>query len=577
MNDSVDNAAPEDTALEDTARRWAEHDPDPADREAVLGWIADGDTDSLRRAFHGPLAFGTAGLRAAVGPGESQLNRAVIRRTTAGLMAWLKSRVQDSTPVVVIGCDARHGSAEFRRDAAQVVAAAGGRALLLPAQNPTPLTAFTVRHLGADAGIMVTASHNPPADNGYKVYLGGRVAPRSGEGVQLIAPADKEIGEAIAAAPPADEVPRSDAAADSGAGIEKVDTRAQYAERALSLVGTGADAEAQRRDVTIALTAMHGVGAALTRDILSRAGFTVSLVPGQAEPDPDFPTVSFPNPEEKGALDLAKQHAVEVDADVILALDPDADRCAVAIPDQSEAAGEWRQRWRQLSGDETGALLGEYLATRYENENVEGALASSVVSSRLLAEIAAWHGLEHHTTLTGFKWIARTPRLLFGYEEAIGFCCDPAAVADKDGITASLVVASLVAELKAAGRGVGDALEDIAKRYGRYLTQPLTFRVADTGLIAKGMQKLRGTPPTSFAGSPVVETRDLAEDELGIGATDGMLFVTADNDQVVCRPSGTEPKLKCYLEVVLPADSTREEAEERLSVISDELTGFFDM
>lgn len=551
------------------AQEWAEHDPDPATASDIRALIAAGDEDGLRAAFAGPLAFGTAGLRAQVGAGESRLNRAVVMRTTYGLVSWLESVIR-AKPVVVIGCDARHGSEQFQRDAAEVVSAAGGRALVLPAKNPTPLTAFSVKALGADAGVMVTASHNPPADNGYKVYLGGRVAQGPAEGVQLVSPADASIATAISTAPMADEIARD------SANIEAIDTRDDYLARTAHLAGANTD-------VTIALTAMHGVGAALGERLLSDAGFAVSLVPEQALPDPDFPTVSFPNPEEKGALDLSKAHATSIGADVIIAYDPDADRCAVATPDSRAEGG-----WRQLTGDELGALLGQYLATR--GASAEGAFANSIVSGRLLGKIAKAHGREHATTLTGFKWIARTPNLAFGYEEAIGYCPDPATVADKDGVATSLVVASLVGDLKAAGRTLDDALADLAREHGLYRTAPLTFRVEDLSIIAKGMETLRTNPPVQLAGSQVVEVKDMAKDELGIGATDGMYFLTADNDRVICRPSGTEPKLKCYLEVVIPAENFADysadsadgevpvaAADERLARISADLRAHLGM
>ncbi|RAV31162.1 phospho-sugar mutase [Corynebacterium heidelbergense] len=542
--------------LRDRAQLWADHDPDPTTSQQVLDLLSAEDAVGLAEAFHGPLSFGTAGLRAPLGPGESRMNRAVVIRATSGLMAWLREQVD--TPVVVVGCDTRHGSAQFQLDAARVIAGAGGRALLLPPQNPTPLTAYAVKSEGADAGIMVTASHNPPQDNGYKVYLGGRIATGSAEGVQLISPADREIAAAIAAAPPADEV------ALASENIEHIDPRQQYARRAAGLAGNNTD-------VHIALTAMHGVGAQLGRQILQTAGFQVSLVPEQADPDPDFPTVSFPNPEEPGALDLAKKHADAVGADVLIAYDPDADRCAVAIPDAREPGA-----WRQLTGDETGALLGEYLAAR----GATGTMANSVVSSRLLGRIAEAHGLEHRTTLTGFKWIARAPGLCFGYEEAIGYCCDPEAVADKDGVGTSVVLASLVGDLKAQGKTLEDGLADLARQHGLYQTAPLTFRVADLTLIARGMDKLRADPPTSLGGSAVTTVADLAQDPLGIGATDGMMFLTEDNDRVICRPSGTEPKLKCYLEVVLPVRGEtvpRDEAIARLAGISRDLREFLQM
>ncbi|RAV32621.1 phospho-sugar mutase [Corynebacterium heidelbergense] len=542
--------------LRDRAQHWADHDPDPTTRQQVLDLLSAEDAVGLAEAFHGPLSFGTAGLRAPLGPGESRMNRAVVIRATSGLMAWLREQVD--SPVVVVGCDARHGSAQFQLDAARVIAGAGGRALLLPPQNPTPLTAYAVKSEGADAGIMVTASHNPPQDNGYKVYLGGRIATGSAEGVQLISPADREIAAAIAAAPPADEV------ALASENIEHIDPRQQYARRAAGLAGNNTD-------VHIALTAMHGVGAQLGRQILQTAGFQVFLVPEQADPDPDFPTVSFPNPEEPGALDLAKNHADAVGADVLIAYDPDADRCAVAIPDAREPGA-----WRQLTGDEMGALLGDYLAAR----GATGTMANSVVSSRLLGRIAEAHGLEHRTTLTGFKWIARAPGLCFGYEEAIGYCCDPEAVADKDGVGTSVVLASLVGDLKAQGKTLEDGLADLARQHGLYQTAPLTFRVADLTLIARGMDKLRADPPTSLGGSAVTTVADLAQDPLGIGATDGMMFLTEDNDRVICRPSGTEPKLKCYLEVVLPVRGEtvpRDEAIARLAGISRDLREFLQM
>ncbi|QMV86146.1 phospho-sugar mutase [Corynebacterium hindlerae] len=541
-------------SLIETARNWAAHDPDPETKAEILTLVDAGDEAELAQRFQGPLAFGTAGLRAKVGAGESRLNQAVITRVTYGLTAWLRSKI-GADPVIVVGCDARHGSKKFQQVAAEVISALGGRALVLPPENPTPLTAFSVKKYHADAGIMVTASHNPPADNGYKVYLGGRVATGAAEGVQLVSPADKEIASAFEAAPMADEI------ALSTDNIEQVDPREEYIARAKTLAG-------EHRDVTIALTPMHGVGGAIGHQLLSELGFTVSVVPEQADPDPDFPTVSFPNPEEQGALDLAKRHAESIDADVIIAYDPDADRCAVA----TRVAGQWRQ----LSGDETGALLGQYIAAR----GATGAFANSIVSSRLLGQIAKAHGLHHENTLTGFKWIARTPELAFGYEEAIGYCCDPAAVADKDGISASVLVASLVGELKAQGRTLMDALDDLARTHGLYLSAPLTFRVSDLSLIAEGMHTLRTNPPTQLAGAKVTEVIDLAAGTLPCGATDGMYFVTERDDRVIVRPSGTEPKLKCYLEVVFPVtgeDVPREAAQQRLTEISEELRAHLGM
>lgn len=543
------------------ATQWAEHDPDPATADLVKGLLArgrEGDQEAiaeLHKRFAGPLMFGTAGLRGEVGAGESCMNRAVVIRATAGLMAWLKDTVGDA-PRVVIGCDARHGSAAFHADVAAVVIAAGGEALVLPKQLPTPVTAFAVRHLGADAGVMVTASHNPPADNGYKVYLGGRAAQGAAEGVQIIAPADAQIAEKIAAAPPADEVPYTP-------GGTEVDVVEDY------LAAVTATAENGSGDLKIVLTPMHGVGGQVAKDALERAGFSsVVLVEKQALPDPDFPTVAFPNPEEPGALKLALATAHEVSADVVLALDPDADRLAVAVPD---GAG-----YRQLSGDETGALLGEYLAKKAKG----GTLANSIVSGRLLGKIAAQHGLDYQATLTGFKWIARTPDLVFGYEEAIGFCTNPAAARDKDGVNAAVVFASYLAGLKAAGRTVQDELEALARTHGLHQTAPLTFRVEDLSLIAEGMQRLRTNPPRQIAGSEVVAFHDLAEGFEGLPPTEGVLLLTADDDRVIARPSGTEPKLKCYLEVVVPVEGETlptEQARLRLNRIKTELKDILDM
>ncbi|MCK7677092.1 phospho-sugar mutase [Corynebacterium sp. CCM 9186] len=558
----------------DRARNWASHDPDPATREELNQLIdaaASSTADSaavteLESRFAGPLMFGTAGLRGRVGAGETRMNRAVVTRATHGLMSWLNDQVDD-TPTVVIGCDARHGSADFRKAAAGVIAAAGGRALVLPAQLPTPITAFAVRHLGADAGIMVTASHNPPDDNGYKVYLGGRVASGPAEGVQLISPADTEIAGAIAAAPPADEI------ALAWEKSEHVDVLDAYLSRAEEIGRAFPATDAARSGLRVALTPMHGVGGYTAVRALEAAGFTdVHLVPGQAEPDPDFPTVAFPNPEEPGALDLSMELAREIDADIIIALDPDADRCSTAIPDSDAPGG-----WRQLTGDEIGALLGEFLASHRENGDTAEppVLANSIVSGRLLARIAAAHGLRHQATLTGFKWIARTPGMIFGYEEAIGYCCDPTRVRDKDGVTAAVTMCSLAAGLKAAGRSLQDELDDLARRHGLHATAPLTFRVADTSLIAEGMRTLRSAPPSQLAGSPVVECVDLLDGYRDLPATDGMLLVTRDDDRVIVRPSGTEPKLKCYLEVVLPVATDgaipRTTAAERLEQIRTDM------
>lgn len=542
---------------------WIDHDPDPATREdlANLKALADGGDEEARAEladrFSGPLTFGTAGLRGKMGGGPHRMNRAVVRQAAAGLIAYLQDKVGRDA-FVVIGFDARYHSRDFATDTAAIVTAAGGRAAIMPRTLPTPLLAWAVRHLGADAGVMVTASHNPPADNGYKVYLGGRAATEEGQGVQIVPPADKEIAEAIAAAGPADEIPLAEG------GWEMIDEAVidAYVERALSLIPAG-----HSSDLKIVHTAMHGVGSEMMLRVLKEAGFAdVTAVPEQAEPDPDFPTVAFPNPEEAGALDLATRLAEKIGADIVLANDPDADRCSAAVPTSDG--------WRQLSGDEIGSLLGEHMAET--GALTGGNLASSIVSSRLLGKIAAKHGLGYTPTLTGFKWIARAPELIFGYEEAIGFCVDPDGVRDKDGVTASLLLAYLAGKLKKEGRSLLDQLDELAATHGVYLTAPVTIRVDDLSLMPATMAHLRANPPTTLAGSSVVESVDLAEGTDSLPPTDALILVSERGDRAVVRPSGTEPKVKCYLEVIEPVDgelaNAQTEAARRMEGLKEDMS-----
>ncbi|MCM3662299.1 phospho-sugar mutase [Georgenia satyanarayanai] len=531
----------------DVVRSWIAEDPDPQtanelgvllERATAGGPEAHKARAELEDRFSGPLAFGTAGLRGALGGGPNRMNRAVVIRTTAGLAAWLSEQLAGAAPRVVIGYDARHGSARFAEDAAAVVTGAGGEAMLMPTVGPTPVLAYAVRALDADAGIMVTASHNPKEDNGYKVYLGGRVVTDSGQGAQLVSPADAEIAARIAAVGPLADVPRP---ADGWQVLDPSITE-EYVARVASLVPHG-----YARSLRIVYTPMHGVGAEVAVAALGAAGFTdVHVVAEQAEPDPEFPTVVFPNPEEPGALDLAFRLAQQVEADVIIANDPDADRCSVAVPDTGTVEG-----WRQLTGDEVGALLGKQAAISAAVSG-HGVLASSVVSSRLLARIASSHGLEHRTTLTGFKWISRVPGLVFGYEEALGYCVDPQAVRDKDGISAAVRVALLASQLVDRGSTLLDVLDELALQYGLHATAPLTLRVEDVSVIPPAMKRLRESGPEALAGSPVVRTIDLSAGEDGLPPTDGLVYLTARGDRAIIRPSGTEPKLKCYLEAVEP-------------------------
>lgn len=557
-------SASENAELIPQARTWLAEDPDPdtrAELEALLAAVEAGDTaaaDDLAARFAGTLQFGTAGLRGELGAGPLRMNRSVVVRAAAGLAAYLKARGQGDG-LVVVGHDARHKSVDFARATAAVMVGAGLRAAVLPGPLPTPVLAFAIRHLGAVAGVAVTASHNPPRDNGYKVYLG--------DGSQIVPPADAGIAEEIAAVGPLAGVPLADEGWET-LGEEVVEA---YLDRAASVVDRHTP-----RDVSVVYTPLHGVG----RDVLTaafvRAGFPAPhVVAEQGEPDPDFPTVAFPNPEEPGAMDLAFAAARALGPDIVIANDPDADRCAVAVPDRAAAGG-----WRMLRGDEVGALLATHLVHR----RAIGTFAASIVSSSLLSRIAARAGLPYAETLTGFKWISRVEGLRFGYEEALGYCVDPAGVRDKDGVTAALAVAELTAELKAKGRTLADLLDDIALEYGLHATDQLSVRVADLSVIDDAMSRLRERPPSSLAGLSVVTAEDLAKGSAELPPTDGLRYRLAgspdagvESARVIVRPSGTEPKLKCYLEVVLSvpgADrlaAVRAQAAEVLAAVKADL------
>ncbi|MFD9750573.1 phospho-sugar mutase [[Kitasatospora] papulosa] len=507
------------------ARTWLAEDPDPETRAELAGLIDSEDLAALADRFAGTLQFGTAGLRGEIGAGPMRMNRSVVIRAAAGLAAYLKAHGQDGG-LVVIGYDARYKSADFARDTAAVMTGAGLRAAVLPRPLPTPVLAYAVRHLGAVAGVEVTASHNPPRDNGYKVYLG--------DGSQIVPPADAEIAAAIAAVGPLDGVPRPE----SGWEILGEDVLDAYLARTDAVLSPGSP-----RSARTVYTAMHGVGTSVLTAAFARAGFPEPvLVAEQAEPDPAFPTVAFPNPEEPGAMDLAFATARRAGPDLVIANDPDADRCAVAVPDPSAEGG-----WRMLRGDEVGALLAAHLVDR----GATGVLAESIVSSSLLGRIADEAGLGHEETLTGFKWIARVEGLRYGYEEALGYCVDPEGVRDKDGITAALLVAELASVLKEKGRTLLDLLDDLALAHGLHATDQLSVRVEDLTVIADAMRRLRETPPTALAGLPVTSAEDLSLGTDALPPTDGLRYHLT-GARVIVRPSGTEPKLKCYLEVVVP-------------------------
>lgn len=517
-----------------TPEEWIAHDPDPA----TAAELAACDADELAARFARPLTFGTAGLRGPVRGGPDAMNVAVVSRATWAVAQVLKRRGLGGSSVVV-GRDARHGSAAFATTTAEVLAAQGFSVLLLPGATPTPVLAFAVRHTGAAAGIQITASHNPPGDNGYKVYADG--------GIQIISPTDRDIENAIGTAPVADRIPRTPVSP------ARTDLFDRYVERAAGLRhGTGS--------VRVALTPLHGVGGAVAVETLQRAGFTqVHTVGAQFAPDPDFPTVAFPNPEEPGATDALLTLAADVGADVAIALDPDADRCAVGVPDA------WG--WRMLSGDETGWLLGDYLLATARPGAV---VASTVVSSRMLAAIAARRGATHVETRTGFKWLARADasvpggRLVYAYEEAIGHCADPDAVRDKDGISAAVLVCDLVAALKERGDTVPGALDELARRYGVHDVAAVSRRVADPAEAARLLDRLRADPPRRLAGLPAT-TADLG---------DALIFTGRADDasaRVVVRPSGTEPKLKWYIEIRCPVAGDLAAARARACALRDDV------
>lgn len=559
------------------ARLWADTDPDHATAAQLRKLLAEATADGeaaeaaladLADRFSGTLQFGTAGLRAALGAGPMRMNRAVVRRTAAGIASFLQDKSEGWTPSAVIGYDARHNSRAFALETAAVFSAAGIEAFLLPCTLPTPVLAYAVRALDTDAGVMVTASHNPAQDNGYKVYLGGRTVKGPGRGAQIVPPYDAEIAARIDYSVPLDSI---ETAPEGWTDVSE-SIAADYINAVDALVSRDGYPS---RDLKIVLTPMHGVGGETMTAVLRDAGFTsVKLVAAQAQPDPDFPTVAFPNPEEPDALDMAVAMAAETDADIVLANDPDADRAAVAAKDP--ATGQWRM----LRGDETGALLGAHLAARIRSGHLKPRVraghspvfANSIVSSRLLARIAASAGFAHQETLTGFKWISRVPGLVYGYEEALGYCVAPGLVRDKDGISAGLLIAELAASLKASGRTLFDMLDDLALEHGLHASDQLSVRVADLALIPQMMTRLREQPPASLAGSPVASAVDLSTGSADLPPTDGLLYLTRDSTRIIVRPSGTEPKLKCYLEVIEPVSgrdglgAARTAAAERLAV-----------
>ncbi|MGB3764161.1 MAG: phospho-sugar mutase [Ornithinimicrobium sp.] len=541
------------------AREWRDDDPDATTRaemdELIESADATGDLAELGDRFAGTLAFGTAGLRGRLGAGPNRMNRSVVIRAAAGLTAYLQEEGDVASPLVVIGFDARTNSDVFAVDTAEVVAAAGGRAVLLPAPLPTPVLAFAIGHLGADAGVMVTASHNPATDNGYKVYLA--------DGSQIVSPADSQIAAHIDDVATTLSVPRSE--------DEFTRLGDEVVEAYLDTVAAVVDPDGPR-ELSLVHTALHGVGADVVRRAFERVGFDAPApVEEQEQPDPDFSTVTFPNPEEAGAMDAALLLAESVHPDAVIANDPDADRCAVAIPG--------KDGWRMLRGDEVGWLLGYHLiARRIDPASERTVLARSIVSSRMLGAMAEAAGLQAAETLTGFKWIGRVPGLAYGYEEALGYCCDPATVPDKDGISAALLIAELIAELRSHDGTVDDVLDELALSHGVHATDAFSVRLDDLSLVSPMLDRLLHSPPETIGRAAVRSVEDLDRPADDLPGTPGVRFYLEDDTRVIVRPSGTEPKIKVYLEAIVPVEgrgqlkSSRAEASQRLAAAVTTMT-----
>jgi phosphomannomutase len=532
-----------DSNLTSRVQSWIEQDPDAVTKSQLTELVNAAQTDQaalleLQDAFSAPLEFGTAGLRGALGAGPNRMNRVTVLQAASGLAHYL---VQQgfSGRKVVIGFDARYNSDVFADDTARVMSGAGLEPVIFSHVVPTPVLAFAIRHLGACAGVMVTASHNPPQDNGYKVYLG--------DGRQIVSPVDEQISKLIKTVTDVREIVQG-----SPGTFVSDDVVETYTSLTSQLIMSGPITDAQRKSVTSVYTAMHGVGWKTLQSVFSASGFNEpNAVLEQRDPDPAFPTVAFPNPEEKGALDIAISLAKKNSVDVLLANDPDADRFAAAV---SNSTGDWVT----LRGDQIGSLLGWWLIERAKltGSNLSGTFANSIVSSMMLESIAKSAGLEYESTLTGFKWVSRVNNLTFGYEEALGYCVDPDNVSDKDGISAAAMFMEMLAHLKSQEKTIWRVLDELALAHGLHATDQVSVRVTSSDQVALTMAGIRNTPPTKFGGLQVSSIDDLAIGLGGLPKTDAVIIHLAENDQiqkarVIVRPSGTEPKIKCYLEVVV--------------------------
>jgi phosphomannomutase len=514
-----------DQSLVRQVQAWIADDPDPVTSSQLQEWLDTNNQAELKASFNGFLQFGTAGLRGPIRPGPSGMNRAVVGRTAAGIVSYMRERNLTS---VVIGRDARYGSEDYTFETAEIMSGAGMKVFVLPRPLPTPVLAFATNELGCDVGIMVTASHNPPQDNGYKVYLGGTVDGIEYRGSQIVSPTDVSIAQKIDAITSLKAQPRGKEWTVLGE-----ETIEKYINRTASLA-------TQPGTLKIVYTAMHGVGTETLQRVFHKAGFlSPILVDAQAAPDPDFPTVAFPNPEEPGAIDLALETAKTFDADLVIANDPDADRCAAAIKDPVTG-------WRMLKGDELGALLGESIARK----GGSGIFANSIVSSSILRKIAKHYNFEFEETLTGFKWLAKIKGLTFGYEEALGYAVDAETVNDKDGISAAITLAQIATDLAADGKTILDLLNEIWARHGFHATEQISIRLTDLSKVGIILGGLRTNPPEEIAGRLVTSIDDLSAPTDGLPPTDGLRIWLDGGIRIIIRPSGTEAKMKCYIEVI---------------------------
>jgi len=522
---------------------WIADDPDPKTAAQLQSLLDAEDESTLGKYFNGFLQFGTAGLRGPIGPGPSCMNRAVVGRTAAGIASYMKKRGMTK---VVIGRDARYGSEDYTIETAEIMSGAGMDVYVLPRPLPTPVLAFATAHLGCDIGIMVTASHNPPQDNGYKVYVGPVADGINYASSQIISPTDGFIARDIDAVTSLKSLPRGSKWTELS---EEVIT--EYVKRTSALAP-------RPGDLKIVYTAMHGVGTETIQRVFNHAGFsTLILVDEQCTPDPDFPTVAFPNPEEPGAIDLALKKARDFGADLVIANDPDADRCAAAINDPLVG-------WRMLRGDELGIVFGEWIA----RSKPKGSFANSIVSSSTLRKISGHYGIDFQEVLTGFKWIAKIEDLAFGYEEAIGYAVDSDNVNDKDGISAAIFLAQIAMDLKRDGLTISDLLNQVWERHGFHGTEQISIRVTDMSAITNVLTGLRANPPCEIAGRAVESIDDLATPSDGLPPTDGLRIWLAGGIRIIVRPSGTEAKMKCYIEVVT---ATSDESQKLLDEIRQPL------